>query len=131
MKISEVVGRDSERLAATNVNKNAKRISQQASSAQKAIKGSSAKQPVANVAQPCVPQQNRTPKANQLQPSVVKQQANIGKVVGQIAASDRQQPPTEDEKILAMWAFRDMQKQTDMTYAQRLRQQLAAAEKKL
>ena len=131
MKISEVVGRDSERLAARSVKKNAKQISQQASSAQKAIKGSSVKQPVANVAQPCAPQQSRTPKAVQLQPSVVKQQANIGKVVGQIAASDRQRAPTEDEKVLAMWAFRDMQKQTDMTYAQRLRQQLAAAEKKL
>ena len=70
-----------------------------------------------------------TPKNNQLQPSVVKRQARVNKVVAQIAASEKQLPPTEDEKVLAMWALRDMKAKTDQQYAQQLRQQLAKAEK--
>ena len=72
-----------------------------------------------------------TPKVVQLQPSLVKRQARVNKVVAQIAASEKQQPPTEDEKVLAMWALRDMKAKTDQQYAQQLRQQLAAAEKNL
>ena len=70
----------------------------------------------------------RTPQAVQLQPSVVKRQARVNKVVAQIEASEKQLPPTEDEKVLAMWALRDMKTQTDKQYAQNLRQQLAKAD---
>ena len=61
-------------------------------------------------------------------PSVVKQQTRVGKVVGQIAASDAQKPPTELEKVLAMRSYSKLKKRTNRTYAQRLRQQLAGAE---
>ncbi len=67
-------------------------------------------------------------KNNRLQPSVVKRQTRVNKVVAQIAASEKQLPPTEDEKIRAMWALRDMKKVNDKRYAQNLRQQLAKAE---
>ena len=73
----------------------------------------------------------KAPQRNQLQPSVVTRQARVNKVVAQIAASDQQQPPTEDEKVRAMWAYRDMKKRNDKAYAKRLRQQLASAEKAL
>ena len=65
---------------------------------------------------------------NKLQPTVVKRQARVNKVVAQIAASEKQLPPTEDEKVLAMWALRDMKAKTDQQYAQQLRQQLAKAD---
>ena len=68
------------------------------------------------------------PQAVQVQPSVVKRQARVNKVVAQIAASEKQLPPTEDEKVRAMWALRDMKKVNDKRYAQNLRQQLAKAE---
>jgi len=71
---------------------------------------------------------SNAPKRTQLQPSILKQQARVNKVVAQIAASDQQQPPTEDEKVLAMWAIRDMKKRTDQNYAEQLKQQLAKAE---
>jgi hypothetical protein len=63
-----------------------------------------------------------------VQPSVVKQQTRVGKVVGQIAASDEQKPPTELEKVLAMRTYDRLKKRNDKTYAQRLRHQLANAE---
>ena len=68
------------------------------------------------------------PQNNRLQPSVVKQQARVGKVVGQIAASDQQQAPTEMDKVLAMRSYANIKKRADRTYAERLRQQLATAE---
>ena len=68
------------------------------------------------------------PQNNRLQPSVVKQQARVGKVVGQIAASDQQQAPTELDKVLAIRSYANMKKRADRTYAERLRQQLATAE---
>jgi len=55
----------------------------------------------------------------------------VRQVVAQIAASDQQKPVTEKEKVLAMWRYRELKKQTDKNYAARLRQQLAKAEKKL
>ncbi len=61
-------------------------------------------------------------------PSVVKQQGRVGQVVAKIAASDQQQPATEMEKVLAMRRYSDLKKQTDKSYAARLRQQLAGAE---
>jgi hypothetical protein len=64
-------------------------------------------------------------------PSIVKQQGRVGQVVAKIAASDQQQPATEMEKVLAMWRYRDLKKQTDKNYAARLKQQLANAEAKL
>jgi hypothetical protein len=62
-----------------------------------------------------------------VQPSVVKQQNRVGKVVAQIAASDAQQPATELDKVLAMRAYSNMKKCNDKYYADRLRQQLAKA----
>jgi hypothetical protein len=61
-------------------------------------------------------------------PSIVKQQGRVSQVVAKIAASDQQKPATEMEKVLAMWRYRDLKKQTDRSYAARLRQQLANAE---
>lgn len=63
-----------------------------------------------------------------VKPSVVQQQTRVGKVVGQIAASDAQKPPTELEKVLAMRSYSKLKKRNDKTYAERLRQQLANAE---
>lgn len=62
-------------------------------------------------------------------PSVLKRQQRVGKVMQQIAASDQQQQPTEIDKVLAMRRYADWQKQTDQKYRQRLKQQLAAAER--
>jgi hypothetical protein len=70
-----------------------------------------------------------TPQNNRMLPSLVKQQARVGKVVAQIAASDQQQQPTEMDKVLAMRRYSDLKKRNDKLYAQRLRQQLANAEK--
>jgi hypothetical protein len=70
---------------------------------------------------------SKQPQNNQLQPSVVKQQLRVGKVVAQIAASDQQQQPTEMDKVLAMRRYSDLKKRNDKLYAQRLRQQLASA----
>jgi len=64
----------------------------------------------------------------QVQPSVVTQQRKVAGVVGQIAASDQQQPPTEMDKVMAMRQHAAMKKQTDRTYAERLRQLLTKAE---
>jgi hypothetical protein len=61
------------------------------------------------------------------QPSVVKQQQRVGKVMQQIAASDQQQEPSEMDKVLAMRRYAEMKKQTDKAYAVRLRRQLEAA----
>lgn len=63
-----------------------------------------------------------------VQPSVVKQQTQVGKVMANITASDQQKPPTELEKVLAMRNVSKLKKRTDAAYAQRLRQQLANAE---
>jgi uncharacterized protein YoxC len=65
---------------------------------------------------------------NQVQPSLVKQQASVNKVVNQIAASDEKQQPTEIDKVIAMRAYSDMKKRTNKHYAERLRKQLAQAE---
>lgn len=72
-----------------------------------------------------------TPQNNRLQPSVVKQQARVGKVVAQIATSDQQQAPTEMDKVLAIRSYANMKKRADRTYAERLRQQLAATKANL
>jgi len=71
---------------------------------------------------------NTAQKPVAVQPSVVKQQTQVGKVMANIAASDQQQPPTELEKVLAMRNVRKLRKRTDKAYAERLRQQLANAE---
>jgi hypothetical protein len=63
-----------------------------------------------------------------VQPSVVTQQAKVAGVVGQIAVSDQQQPPTEMDKVMAMRQYAAVKKQTDRAYAERLRQLLATAE---
>ena len=71
------------------------------------------------------------PQNNRMQPSVVKQQARVGKVVAQIAASDQQQAPTELDKVLAIRSYANLKKRADRTYAERLRQELAAAQANL
>ena len=68
------------------------------------------------------------PQNNRMQPSIVKQQTRVGKVVAQIAASDQQQAPTELDKILAIRSYAKMRKSSDRAYAERLRQQLSSAE---
>jgi hypothetical protein len=63
-----------------------------------------------------------------IQPSVVKKQQRVGKVVAQIAASDaKQQQPSEMDKVMAMRQYANWQKQTDKAYTQRLKQQLVKA----
>lgn len=63
-----------------------------------------------------------------VQPTAVKQQARVASVVGQIAASDAKQAPTEMDKVMAIRRYADMKKRTNKNYADRLRQQLANAE---
>ena len=63
-----------------------------------------------------------------VQPSVVVQQAKVNGVVGQLAASEQQQPPTEMDKVMAMRRYSELKKRTDKNYVQRLRQLLARAE---
>jgi hypothetical protein len=70
-----------------------------------------------------------TARSNQPQPTAIQQQQRVGKVVAQIAASDQQQQPTEMDKVLAMRSYAAMKKRNDRLYAQRLKQQLAKAEK--
>ena len=70
--------------------------------------------------------QQRQPAA--VQPSVVTQQRKVAGVVGQIAAGEQQQPPTEMDKVMAMRQYAAVKKQTDRTYAERLRQLLTKAE---
>ena len=67
----------------------------------------------------------------QVQPSVVTQQRKVAGVVGRLAASDQQQPPTEMDKVMAMRQYAAVKRQTDKTYAERLRQWLAKAEANL
>ena len=69
-------------------------------------------------------------KVVQVLPTAVKQQARVGAIVGQIAASDNQRPPTEFEKVMAFRRYCDLRKQTDANYAARLQQQLALAKRK-
>ena len=71
---------------------------------------------------------NKPQKAATVQPTVMKQQGKVAAVVNQIAASDARQPATELEKVLAMRQMSALQKRTDKTYAEKLRQQLANAE---
>jgi len=71
---------------------------------------------------------NTTQKPVALQPSVVKQQTQVGRVMANIAASDQRKPPTELEKVLAMRNVSKLKKRTNAAYAQRLRRQLANAE---
>jgi hypothetical protein len=62
-----------------------------------------------------------------VQPSLVKQQNRVGKVVAQIAASDNQQQPSEMDKVLAIRQYGRMKKRADRNYEQQLQQQLALA----
>jgi hypothetical protein len=64
-------------------------------------------------------------------PSIFKQQGRVSQVVAKIAASDQQKPATEMEKVLAMRRYSDLKKQTDKSYAARLRQQLGNAEARI
>ena len=71
---------------------------------------------------------NRQRRPAAVQPSVVTQQAKVAGVVGQLAASEQQQPPTEMDMVMGMRRYSDLKKLTDKTYAERLRQLLATAE---
>ncbi len=68
-----------------------------------------------------------TKRVQTVQPSIVKKQNKVGKVMALIAASDAQQPPTEMDTVLAMRAYSNLKKRNDKAYAERLRQQLAKA----
>ena len=70
---------------------------------------------------------NTTQKTVVTQPSVVKQQARVAKVVSDIAANDTKQAPTEMDKVLAMRSYANMKKRTDKNYTARLQQQLSIA----
>jgi len=63
-----------------------------------------------------------------VQPSAAVQQAKINGVVGQLAATELQQPATEFDKVLAMRRYSDLKKQTNRNYEKNLRQLLANAE---
>jgi hypothetical protein len=60
-------------------------------------------------------------------PTVVKQQQRVGKVVKQIAASEKQQKPTVMDKVLAMRLRARQQKQADSDYTAQLKKQLRLA----
>jgi hypothetical protein len=76
------------------------------------------------------PQQQAQPVA--VQPTAVKQQARVGRVMQQIAVSDAQpQPPTEMDMVMAMRKMHAKRKQADQAYAKRLRTQSANAERQL
>jgi len=61
-------------------------------------------------------------------PSVVKQQTRMGQITAQIAAKQQQQTPaTNDEIAIAAWRAKELQRQTDANYAERLRQQATQA----
>ena len=63
-----------------------------------------------------------------VQQSVLVQQAKVAGVVGQLAASEQHQPPTEMDKVMAMRRYSDLKKQSNKAHAEGLRQQLAKAE---
>lgn len=64
-----------------------------------------------------------------VQPEAVKQQARVRKVVAQIAASERNQEPTELDKVLAMQRMAAMKKAANKNHVRQLRNQLAVAVK--
>jgi len=68
-----------------------------------------------------------------MQPSVIQQQTRTARLMQQMAADDAQQEqqrnPTGAEVFVAMTAYKNKKTQTDLAYAQRLRQQLAIAQK--
>ena len=64
----------------------------------------------------------------QIQPSLVKKQGRIGKVVAQIAASDAQLPPNSTELAMAHMQYSQMKRRNDALYAQRLKQQAGNAQ---
>ena len=66
-----------------------------------------------------------------VQPTLTQQQQRVGKVLQRSIASDQQQPPTEMDAVMAMRQHADMKKQTDRSYAAKLKQQLASAEERL
>ncbi len=71
---------------------------------------------------------NRQRRTAAVQPSVAVQQAKVNGVVGQLAASEQQQPPTEMDMVMGMRRYSDLKKLTDRNYAEHLRQLLAKAE---
>jgi len=65
----------------------------------------------------------------QVQPTAVKQQTAVSKLAQQMAADDATpKPPTGEQVYLAYVMKQKMQKQADLTYAQRMRQQAANAQ---
>lgn len=64
-----------------------------------------------------------------VQPSAIKQQSRVSKVVTKIADSEAQQQPTEMDKVMAMRQYAAMKTQTDNNYATGLSNQLATAKR--
>ena len=62
-------------------------------------------------------QQQATPPI--LQPTAVKRQARVGKVVARMMANDQKQPPTEMDVVQGMSLYADMKSRNDKSYAQR------------
>lgn len=63
-----------------------------------------------------------------IQPDAIRRNATVLKMVGDIASSDAQRPPTETDKVQAMMNYSKLKKQANQNLVQRLRQQLANAE---
>ena len=68
-----------------------------------------------------------------MQPSVIQQQTRTAKLMQQMAIDDAQQEqqrnPSGAEVFVAMTAYKNKKKQTDLAYAQRLRRQLEIVHK--
>jgi len=125
MRISEIIGRRIEKKATADLKKKAKMTQKLADTAQECVQNYAPKQPQ----QQAAPAQPARPNQSIIQPTAVKQQNRVGNLVKQIAASsNRPQPPTEMEKVLAFRKYCQLKTQTDQNYIARLRQLLAQAE---
>lgn len=66
-----------------------------------------------------------------VKPRAVAQQERVAKVVKQRVAGDANQQPTEMDIVHGMMQHAELKRKADQNYADGLRQQLSAAERKL
>ena len=64
-----------------------------------------------NLAKQPTQQQRRRPII--VQPDAVKRKQTVGTLVNQIAAADTKRAPKEEDMVLAMWKYRDVQQQAN------------------
>lgn len=62
-----------------------------------------------------------------VQPAAIQQNAKVVKMIGKMANSEKQLPPTEDEKVLAVMNYGKLKKQANKNYVGQLKRQLAHA----